>query len=82
MKSTKPKAANHSTRDHTSIKSSHNNVKINMDTKKVKAAMWSEARKEILPLSVGAIALVASSSVNQGMCSSTHAWSKHKLAFS
>ena len=28
--------------------------------------IWGEARKEIIPLSVGAIALVASSSVNQG----------------
>lgn len=28
--------------------------------------IWSEARKEIIPLSVGAIALVASSSANQG----------------
>ena len=29
--------------------------------------IWSEARKEIIPLSVGAIALVASSSVNQAV---------------
>jgi len=28
--------------------------------------IWGEARKEIIPLSIGAIALVASSSVNQG----------------
>ena len=28
--------------------------------------IWGEARKEIIPLSIGAIALIASSSVNQG----------------
>ena len=33
---------------------------------KSSSRIWGEARKEILPLSVGAIALIASSSVNQG----------------
>ncbi len=36
-------------------------------TSKASIRIWGEARKEILPLSIGAIALVASSSVNQGM---------------
>ena len=37
-------------------------------TKKGKSSsrLWGEARKEIVPLSIGAIALIASSSVNQG----------------
>eukprot|EP00536_Pseudo-nitzschia_multiseries_P010438 jgi/Psemu1/289089/fgenesh1_pg.318_\ len=34
---------------------------------KSKRRIWGEARKEILPLSVGAVALVASSSVNQAV---------------
>ena len=33
---------------------------------RVRGRIWDEARKEIVPLSVGAVALVASSSVNQG----------------
>ena len=31
----------------------------------VQSAMWSEARKEAFPLGVGALAMVASSSINQ-----------------
>ena len=38
------------------------------DAASSKSRIWGEARKEIVPLSIGAIALVASSSVNQGMC--------------
>lgn len=34
---------------------------------KIRSRIWGEARKEIIPLSVGAIALVASSSVNQAV---------------
>jgi hypothetical protein len=37
------------------------------DAAKNNNKIWSEARKEIIPLSVGAIALVASSSVNQAV---------------
>ena len=29
--------------------------------------IWDEAKKEIIPLSLGSVALVASSSVNQGV---------------
>jgi hypothetical protein len=34
--------------------------------KKVEARIWSEARKEVWYLSMGGIAMIASSSVNQG----------------
>jgi hypothetical protein len=33
---------------------------------KSRSRIWGEAKKEIIPLSIGAIALVASSTVNQG----------------
>lgn len=36
-------------------------------TSKSRSRIWGEARKEIIPLSVGAVALVASSSVNQAV---------------
>jgi hypothetical protein len=38
--------------------------------KTAQASLWMEARKEVWPLSVGALALIASSSVNQGTPSS------------
>ena len=42
--------------------------------------IWSEARKEIIPLSVGAVALVASSSVNQGVYLTFYKCTSYRLS--
>lgn len=47
---------------------------------KSSSRIWGEARKEIIPLSIGAIALIASSSVNQGTCSAFSVHSRARLS--